>query len=69
MGAQTEGGSQNDETKKHVPNERKNKIPEKELYKMHTSDLPDTEFKTLVIRLFNDLSEKFNKEIANIKME
>ena len=53
-----------------------NKTPEKELNKMHTSNLPDAEFQTLVIRMFNKLRERvnelivnFNKEIGNIKME
>ena len=31
------------------------KAPEKELNKMETSNLPDAEFRTLVIRMFNDL--------------
>ena len=39
----------------------------KELNKMGTSNLPDAEFKTLVIRMLNDLSENFAKEIENIK--
>ena len=46
-----------------------NKTTEPELNKKETSNLPDTEFKTLVIRMFNDLSENFNTEIENIKME
>ena len=33
-----------------------NKTPEKELKKMETSNLPDAEFKTLVIRLLIDHS-------------
>ena len=43
---------------------------------MKKSNLPEAEFKTLVIRMFNELrgrvdklSENFNKEIGNIKME
>lgn len=36
---------------------------------METSTLPDTEFKTLVVRMFSDLGENFNKEIGSIKME
>ena len=36
---------------------------------METSNLPDAEFKTLVIKMLNDLSENFNKEIRNIKIE
>ena len=34
-----------------------NKTPEKELNKMETSNLLDAEFKTLVIRMFEELSE------------
>ena len=29
--------------------------------------LPDTEFKTLVLRMLKELSENFNKETAGIK--
>ena len=36
------------------------KIPEKELNKMKISNLPDAEFKTLVIRIFKVLSEDFS---------
>ena len=43
---------------------------------MEISNTPDAEFKTLIIRLLNkvrgiidELSEKFNKEIGNIKMD
>ena len=53
-----------------------NKIPEIELNKMDTSNLPDTDFKTLVIRILNELrrrvdelSENFIKEIGNIIIE
>ena len=35
---------------------------------MEASNLiPDTEFKTMVRRVLKELSENFNKEIANIK--
>ena len=44
-----------------------NKMPEKELNKMEISNLLNAEFKTLVIRMINNLSENFNKEIGNIK--
>ena len=53
-----------------------NKTPEKELNKMETSNLLDSEFKTLVIRMLKkprgrveELSENFSQEIGNIKME
>ena len=46
----------------------KDKAQEKEL-KMVTSNLTDTEFKTLIIRMLSDLSENFDKEIENIKIE
>ena len=32
-----------------------NKAPEKELNKMETSNLPNAEFKTLVIRIFSEV--------------
>ena len=37
-----------------------NKTPEKDLHKMETSDLVDTEFKTLVIRMLKALSKDLN---------
>ena len=37
-----------------------NKTPEKEFKKMEISNLPDAEFKTLVIRMLQELSEDFN---------
>ena len=41
--------------------------PEKELNKMEISNLPDAEFKTLVISMLKELSEDFNsiKEIQS----
>ena len=46
-----------------------NKTPERELNKMKKSNLPhaEAEFKTLVIRKLNDLTENVNKEIGNVK--
>ena len=52
---------------------RKNKTPEKELNKMETHNLPEAEFKTLVIRTLDELrrvdefSKNFNKQTGNIK--
>ena len=43
-----------------------NKASEKELNKMEASNLLDAEFKTLVIKMLNDL-KNFNKEIGNKK--
>ena len=40
-----------------------NKTPEKELNKMEISNLPDAEFKTLVIRMLKEHS----KDLNNIK--
>ena len=54
---------------------KQNNIPEKELNKMETSNLPDAEFKTLVIRMIKEhrekveLTENFNKDLRNIKTE
>lgn len=45
-----------------------NKIPEKELNKTKTSNLLHVKFKTLVVRMFKDLSEDFNEKRRNIKM-
>ena len=36
---------------------------------METSNLPDAQFKTVVIRMLIDLSENFDKEVKNIKMK
>ena len=37
---------------------------------MEKSNLPDADFKTLVIRMLRDLNENFNKDIKrNIKKE
>ena len=36
------------------------KTPEKELNKMEISNLSDAEFKTMVIRIFKELSENLN---------
>ena len=53
-----------------------NKTPEKELNKMETGNLPNAQFKTLMIRMVNEqgggvdeLHENFKKEIGDIKME
>ena len=42
------------------------KTPEKEFDKMEISNLPDAEFKTLVIRMLKELSEDLNN-IKNIQ--
>ena len=47
------------------------KTPERKLNEMEASRLPDTEFKTMVIRILRELSETFNsikKDIQTIKM-
>ena len=38
----------------------RNKTPEKELNEMEMSNLSDTEFKTLVVRMLQELTEYFN---------
>ena len=45
------------------------KSPEKELNEIEASNLPDIDFKTMIIRMLKELSEHFNKEIASIKKE
>ena len=44
------------------------KTPEKELNKMEISNLSDAEFKTVVIRMFKELSEDLNS-IKKIQSE
>ena len=59
--------------KRHMAQiEEQNKTPAKGLNKIQTSNLLDAEFKTLVIRMFNEcrgrvyeLSENFNNSIGN----
>ena len=43
------------------------KTPVKELNEMEISNLSDTEFKILVIRMLKKLSENFNKEMICLK--
>ena len=54
---QTQGGCQNEETKKYGPLKEWSKTTEKELNKIDISNLSDAEFKTLVIRMLKELSE------------
>ena len=51
---QTQGGSQNEDTERG-PNERTGQNPEKELKEMETSHLSEAEFKTLTIRMLDEL--------------
>ena len=53
-----QGGYQNEETKKHGPNERIPKL--QKTNKMDISNLSDAEFKTLVIRMLKELIGYFN---------
>ena len=48
------------------------KTPEKELNKMEASNLPDAEFKTLVIRMLNELKgrvDELGENFTNIKKD
>ena len=65
---QIQGGCQNEETKKHGPNERTDQTPEKELNEMEISNLSDAEFKALVIRMLKELCEDLNS-IKKIQSE
>ena len=51
-----------------VQMKEQNKTPEKELNKMEMSNLSHAEFKTLVIRMFKELSEDL-KSIKKIHLE
>ena len=49
---------------------KQEKCPEKELNEMEASKLPGTEFKTVVLRMFKELSDNFNslkKDQSEIK--
>ena len=50
-----QGSCQNEETKKHGPNERMDENSRKELNEMEISNLSDAEFKTLVLRMLKEL--------------
>ena len=50
----------------HQMKERE-KSPEKEINEVEASNLPDIEFKKIVISMLKELSENYNKEIASIK--
>ena len=45
------------------------KIPEKELNKMEICNLPDAEFRTLVIKMLKELSETLNIKKTQAKMK
>ena len=56
---QAQGGCQNEETKKHGPNERMDQNPRKRA-KQNGDKQSDAEFRTLVIRTLKELSEDLN---------
>ena len=56
---QTQGGCQNEEARKRVPNETRGEISGKRTKQMETSKLLDAGFKTLVIRMLKELTENF----------
>ncbi|KAF6384959.1 hypothetical protein mRhiFer1_008820 [Rhinolophus ferrumequinum] len=65
---QTQRGSQNEETKKHVPIEEQKKTPEIELNKMEAIYF-EREFITLLIRMLKELRENSKEEIVSIKKD
>ena len=48
---------------------KQDKTPEKELNQMKASKLPDAEFKTLVIRMLNELRERVDELSENLSKE
>ena len=48
---------------------KQKKTTGKNLNKMETSNLPDTQFKIMAISMLKELSENFNKEIISIKKD
>ena len=67
MYKQTQGGCQNEDTKKHGPNERSDQNCRKRT-KQNEYKPSDAEFKTLVIRILKKLSEDLNS-IKKIQSE
>lgn len=62
--------------KEHAPKEGQRKAQVKELNKMEESNVPNMEFKAMLIRILMELkgrmdkfSENFNKETVSIKKE
>ncbi|KAF6323390.1 hypothetical protein mRhiFer1_008368 [Rhinolophus ferrumequinum] len=45
------------------------KPPKMELNETEATNLPETEFKTLIIKMLKEFSENFNKEITSIKKD
>ena len=45
------------------------KSPQKELNKIEASNLPDTEFKTIVIRILKELSGRMGEFNENLKRQ
>ena len=50
---------------KIIIKQKQNKSPEKELNEMEASNLPDTEFKKMVIRMLKEIGENFKEFIEN----
>ena len=65
---QMQGSCQNEETKKHDPNERMDENSRKELNKMEISNLSEAEFKALVISVLEECSE-YLSSIKKIQSE
>ena len=66
---QIPGVSKNEETETHVPNERTEQNSRKKPNKMEASNLPDTGFKTLAIRMLDELRERTNELSENLSEE
>lgn len=62
---QVQKGSPNEET--NMSQMKEWKTPEKEPNELEASNIPDREFKTLVMRMLKELSGNFNKETISIK--
>ena len=65
---QTPEGSQNEETKKPVPNERKKQTPRKTTKQNGDKQSTKCRVQNTGYKVLNDFNEKFNTEIGNIKM-
>ena len=70
----TQRGKENAETEEYVPQKGQDKTPETDLNEMGISDLPDKDFKIMVLKMLtedrrtmHEQSENFNKERENVR--
>ena len=66
---QTQRGRQNEETEKFIPYEKQNKATARDLSKIDTSNMPDREFKTIIIRILTGLEKRVEEMTGTYNTE